>query len=63
MFFGIKCYINQARNNIFTNPSVNVFITRYKTGNLMYIGASEVEISNFESHFEKTGFKDLASRI
>jgi len=27
MFFGIKCYINQARNNIFTNPSVNVFIT------------------------------------
>jgi len=24
--FGIKCYINQARNNIFTNPSVNVFI-------------------------------------
>ena len=26
MFFGIKCYINQARNNIFTNPSVIVFI-------------------------------------
>lgn len=24
--FVIKCYINQARNNIFTNPSVNVFI-------------------------------------
>jgi len=25
-FFGIKCYINQARNNIFRNLSVNVFI-------------------------------------
>jgi len=22
----IKCYINQAMNNIFTNPSVNVYI-------------------------------------
>jgi len=26
IFFGIKCYTNQARNNIFKSASVNVFI-------------------------------------
>jgi len=26
LFFGIKCYINQAMNNIFTYPSANAFI-------------------------------------
>jgi len=30
MFFGIKCYINQARNNIFTNPSVIVLTSEKK---------------------------------
>ena len=53
MFFGIKCYIFQARNNIFTNPSVNVFIIWIMLGtrleSLVYIGATEVESSDLEN--------------
>jgi len=64
LFFGIKCYINQARNNIFTNPSVNVFIILLGTRleSRVYIGATEVEISYLE-YERKVILRKLALKI
>ena len=62
MFLGIKCSINQAMNDIWTNPFCKSLqnIDRNETGKFgLYVSATEVEISGSESekktHFEKTG--------
>jgi len=53
MFFGIKCYINQSRNNIYKSLFKCLHnITRYKTGkfgSLSRLVADKNEMANFGS--------------